>query len=75
MAHGAQQLKAAAELVVKFPGELVKSWSSFVDDLNPSQFTRLLLSPQHFTYGNNGMAAEAAEWVLGLDSVKSALAR
>ncbi|CRG89243.1 hypothetical protein PISL3812_06279 [Talaromyces islandicus] len=69
---GAQQAEAAASLVAQFPGQLADSWDSFVSNLAPEQFVRLMLTPQHFTYGNNGMAAEAADFVAGLSAVQSA---
>lgn len=69
---GTQQIKAAASLVVEFPGQLKDSWDSFVSNLAPEQFVRLMLTPQHFTYGNNGMAAKGADFVAGLDAVQSA---
>jgi len=72
VAVGAQQVKAAASLVLHFPKELAGSVISFVRALTPSHFVRLLLSPEHFTYGNNGMAKEAAEVVAGMKGVKGA---
>jgi hypothetical protein len=65
-AVGIQQVEAAASLVVQFPGQLAASWDAFVQNLAPSQFIRLMLTPQHFTYGDNGMVAQAAGWVGGL---------
>lgn len=73
VAHGAQQVEAAASLVVRFPGQLLKSWGSFVGALKGGQFVRLLLTPQHFEYGNSGIAAEAAEFIAGLPMVKAAV--
>jgi hypothetical protein len=60
--------------VVKFPRQLVKSFGSFVKALQPSQFVRLLLTPEHFTYGNNGMAKTAALFVANIPAVKTAIA-
>jgi cutinase len=69
---GMQQVEAAASLIVGFPKQLIASWDSFVSNLTPEQFVRLMLTPQHFTYGNNGMAGQAADFVAGLDAVLSA---
>lgn len=63
---GTQQVEAAAELIVAFPAQLAESWDAFVANLEPEQSVRLMLTPQHFLYGDNGMAAEAAEWVVGV---------
>jgi hypothetical protein len=74
IAKGAQEAEAAASLIIHFPGELARNFVSFIKDLRPSQFTRLLLTPQHFQYGNNGQAAEAASFIASLPGVKAALA-
>lgn len=58
-----QQKAAAKSLLAQFPGQLLSSWKGFVTNLLPERFIRLELSPQHFTYGINGMATEAGAWV------------
>jgi len=73
LAVGAQQIAAAASIVKKLPGQIIGSFGSFLSLLRPSKFVRLLLTPQHFTYGNNGMAAEAATFVANLPAVKTVL--
>lgn len=75
VAVGAQQVAAAGSLIVNFPGQLLKSFTSFIKTLRPSQFVRLLLTPEHFTYGNNGMAKTAAGVVANLPAVKAAIAK
>ena len=75
VAVGAQQITAAAKLIVSFPGQLLKSFPSFVRTLRPSEFVRLLLTPEHFTYGNNGMAKTAAGFVANIPAVKAAIAK
>jgi hypothetical protein len=75
VAVGAQQVTAAAKLIVSFPGQLLKSFPSFVRTLRPSEFVRLLLTPEHFTYGNNGMAKTAAGFVANIPAVKAAIAK
>lgn len=69
---GMQQVEAAASLIIEFPKQLAESWDSFVSNLTPEQFVRLMLTPQHFTYGNNGMAGQAADFVAGLAAVQGA---
>jgi hypothetical protein len=69
---GIQETEAAASLVVHFPSQLLGSFGSFVKTLRPTQFVRLLLTPQHFTYGNNGMAKAAAGFVAKLPKVTGA---
>ncbi|KAH8689500.1 carbohydrate esterase family 5 protein [Talaromyces proteolyticus] len=71
VAVGIQQAEAAANLAIKFPAELAASWEAFVSNLTPQQFVRLMLTPQHFTYGNNGMASQAADFVAGLAPVQN----
>lgn len=71
VAKGVDETGAAASLVIQFPKQLTESWHAFTGDLNPQGFTKLLLTPQHFTYGNNGMADQAADWAANLDMVKS----
>jgi cutinase len=70
---GAQQIAAAISIVKHLPGQIMSSFGSFLSLLRPSKFVRLLLTPQHFTYGNNGMAADAATFVANLPAVKTAL--
>lgn len=72
---GAQEAEAAASLIVNFPGQLLGTFTSFIKALRPSQFVRLLLTPEHFTYGNNGMAKTAAGFVANLPAVKAAIAK
>jgi Cutinase len=72
IAKGAEEIEAAASLVVQFPKQLTESWDAFTGDLNVQDFTKLLLTPQHFTYGNNGMADQAATWASNLEMVKAA---
>lgn len=73
VAHGVQQVEAAASLVLRFPGQLLKSWSSFVGTLKGGQFVRLLLTPQHFEYGNSGVTTDAAKFIMDLPMVQRAL--
>jgi hypothetical protein len=72
VASGVQQVEAAELLIKAFPGQLMGSFSAFIKALRPSQFMRLTLSPEHFTYGNNGMAKAAAEKVAALTAIKNA---
>lgn len=72
IAVGAQQVAAAGSLVKAFPGQLIGSFTSFASLLRPSKFVRLLLSPEHFTYGNNGMAKTAAGAVAKFAAVAAA---
>jgi len=71
--HGAQQVEAAAELIVEFPGQLLQSFSSIVADLTPSQFVKLMLTPEHFEYGNQGSTTDAAAFIAGLPMEQKAL--
>ncbi|KIY65360.1 carbohydrate esterase family 5 protein [Cylindrobasidium torrendii FP15055 ss-10] len=73
-AQGAAEVEAAAALVKAFPHQLKDAWSSFKDAFK-NNLARVLLTPQHFVYGNNGMAADAAAWALQLPKVSEALAR
>lgn len=73
IAHGAQQTKSAAELVLSFPKQLWVAKGTFAKDVLTGDIGKLMLSPQHFTYGNSGQAEDAAKWVLSLPSVKKAL--
>nr|GAT47545.1 carbohydrate esterase family 5 protein [Mycena chlorophos] len=65
LAVGTEEAAAAAELVADFPGQLLDAGSAFTETLvtHPS---RLLLSPQHFMYGNAGLTGDAAAFVAGL---------
>jgi len=63
IATGAQQVKAAGELVAAFPGQLLAAWSGFTKNLNPKNFRRLVLTPAHFKYGNDGYADNAGKIV------------
>ncbi|KAJ7643766.1 carbohydrate esterase family 5 protein [Roridomyces roridus] len=67
LATGASEVASAAELVVDFPGQLWDARHAFEDALtDTSKMQRLLLSPQHFMYGNNGQTTTAANFVAGL---------
>ncbi|KAH8827583.1 carbohydrate esterase family 5 protein [Flagelloscypha sp. PMI_526] len=68
LAVGADEVKAAATLVVKFPGQLLKAGSAFLKTLT-SNPQRLLLTPEHFMYGNKGLTSDAATFVAGLPAV------
>ncbi|KAJ7019640.1 carbohydrate esterase family 5 protein [Mycena alexandri] len=49
---------------------LLASRSAFVAALtDKSKLQRLLLTPEHFTYGNNGLTTSAANFVAGLPAV------
>ncbi|KAJ7186695.1 carbohydrate esterase family 5 protein [Mycena filopes] len=70
LASGVAETAAAASLVLHFPGQLLASRSAFVDALtDKSKMQRLLLTPEHFTYGNNGLTTDAANFVAGLPGV------
>ncbi|KAJ7780077.1 carbohydrate esterase family 5 protein [Mycena maculata] len=70
LATGASEVAAAASLVLDFPGELLAADQAFVHTLtNTSETQRLLLTPQHFMYGNNGNTGTAADFVAGLAAV------
>ena len=75
IAVGAQEAASAATLIVNFPSQLLGSFGSFIKALRPSQFVRLLLTPEHFTYGNNGMAKTAAGFVANIPAVKAAISK
>ena len=65
------EAKAAASLVVRFPGQLIKASSAFFDALtDKKKMQRLLLSPQHFMYGNKGLTSTAADFVAALPQVQ-----
>ncbi|KZP22042.1 carbohydrate esterase family 5 protein [Athelia psychrophila] len=74
LAVGTQEAGAAATLVEEFPGQLAENWLAFVKDLTPSGFVKLLLTPEHFQYGNSGATTDAAAWIAGLPLVTAALA-
>jgi len=73
MANGAQQVKAAAMLLAAFPQQIAENFTTVVQDLDSGQFGRLLLTPQHFQYGNAGQTGVAAEFIVSLPGVQSAL--
>ncbi|KAJ7078439.1 carbohydrate esterase family 5 protein [Mycena belliarum] len=67
LVSGAEEAKAAASLVLRFPGQLLSARKAFTDALtDTSKMQRLLLSPQHFMYGNKGLTGKAADFVAGL---------
>ncbi|KAJ7635883.1 carbohydrate esterase family 5 protein [Mycena rosella] len=70
LASGVSETAAAVSLVARFPGQLIKSAGAFFDDVtDTSKIQRLLLSPQHFMYGNSGLTTSAATFVAGLPAV------
>ncbi|KAJ6502762.1 carbohydrate esterase family 5 protein [Mycena vitilis] len=70
LASGVAETAAAASLVLHFPGQLLASRAAFVEALtDTSKMQRLLLTPEHFTYGNNGMAGDAADAIAALPAV------
>ncbi|KAJ7725971.1 carbohydrate esterase family 5 protein [Mycena metata] len=70
LASGAAETTAAATLVLEFPGQLLASSSAFFAALtDKSKLQRLLLTPEHFTYGNNGLTTDSANFVAGLPAV------
>lgn len=71
---GIEQVHAAADIVADFPGQISKSFTAFLKQLL-TKAVRLLLTPEHFTYGNNGMAATGAGFVADLPAVKTSLAK
>jgi hypothetical protein len=73
MAIGAQQVKAAAMLLAAFPLQVAQNLSTVVEDLASGQFGRLLLTPQHFLYGNTNQTGLAADFIVSLPGVQSAL--
>ncbi|KAJ7487338.1 carbohydrate esterase family 5 protein [Mycena galericulata] len=67
---GVSETAAAASLVAHFPGQLLAARSAFAAALtNTTEMQRLLLTPQHFMYGNNGLTTTAAQFVAGLSAV------
>ncbi|KAF7335752.1 Carbohydrate esterase family 5 protein [Mycena venus] len=69
-ATGVAETAAAASLVLRFPGQLLASRSAFLDALtDKTKMQRLLLTPEHFTYGNNGLTSDAADFVAALPAV------
>ncbi|KAJ6597459.1 carbohydrate esterase family 5 protein [Mycena vulgaris] len=67
---GVAETAAAVSLVLHFPGQLLASRASFVEALtDKTKMQRLLLSPQHFMYGNQGLTTSAADFVAGLSAV------
>jgi cutinase len=73
--QGAEEAAAAADLVAHFPGELADALPGALSNLDQLQIQRLLLTPQHFTYGNIGDAASAASFALGLPAVQAAMSQ
>ncbi|KAJ7285148.1 carbohydrate esterase family 5 protein [Mycena rebaudengoi] len=70
LVSGAEEAAAAASLVLRFPGQLLASTGAFVEALtDKTKMQRLLLSPQHFMYGNKGLTETAAAFVAGLPAV------
>ena len=69
------QVAAAAKLVAAFPGQLAKSFDAFLANANEQDFVKLLLTPQHFRYGNDGNAANLAKRIAALPAVQKALAK
>ncbi|KAH7099652.1 carbohydrate esterase family 5 protein [Auriculariales sp. MPI-PUGE-AT-0066] len=68
---GVDEAKAAASLALHFPGQLLKASSAFFDALtDKKKMQRLLLSPQHFMYGNKGLTSTAADFVAALPQVQ-----
>ncbi|KAF7325057.1 Carbohydrate esterase family 5 protein [Mycena kentingensis (nom. inval.)] len=65
LAVGAQEAAAAASLVAAFPGQLLAAKAAFAQTLltNPK---RVLLTPEHFMYGNKGLTEDAADFVASL---------
>ena len=72
-AKDVQQAKAAASLIAGFPSQFLKNAGIVAKDLVTGDFMKLLLTPQHFTYGNGGMAQQAATWIVSTPGVKNAL--
>ncbi|KAK7055391.1 carbohydrate esterase family 5 protein [Favolaschia claudopus] len=70
LVKGAEEAAAAVSLVARFPIQLAQSVGDFASTVtNKNKLQRLLLSPQHFTYGNLGLTTTAAEFVAGLPQV------
>ncbi|KAJ6464481.1 carbohydrate esterase family 5 protein [Mycena sanguinolenta] len=70
LASGIAETAAAASLVLHFPGQLLASRVAFLEALtDTSKMQRLLLTPEHFTYGNNGLTSDAADFVAALPAV------
>lgn len=66
LATGVEQTKAAAALIPQLASGLLSNAGTFAKDLVTGNLRRWLVTPQHFVYGNNGMAAEAAEYISSL---------
>ncbi|KAJ7150870.1 carbohydrate esterase family 5 protein [Mycena crocata] len=70
LVSGVAETAAAASLVARFPGQLLASRAAFLEALtDKSKMQRLLLSPQHFMYGNKGLTTSAADFIAGLPAV------
>jgi cutinase len=70
-AQGVEETEAAAYMLIQFPAELIEGWSSFVHTLVHDQWARLMITPQSFMYGNDGMAKHAGDWVARLPKVSA----
>jgi cutinase len=57
------QIAAALKFPAQLLGDLPKVLGSILKDIATGKVRRWLVLPQHFKYGNNGMAADAARWV------------
>ena len=66
LATGLAQTKAAAEIVPQLVAGFAENADTFAKDLVHGKVRRWMLTPQHFTYGNNGMAGEAATYIATL---------
>jgi cutinase len=70
LGSGIEETAAAASIVLHFPGQLLASRAAFVEALtDTTKMQRLLLTPEHFTYGNNGLTSDAADFVAALPAV------
>jgi len=75
LAQGAHEVAAAGSLVASFPSQLATAWRAFASTLLHGKIIRLMLSPPHFIYGNNGMAGQAADFIATLPAVKAAASK
>ncbi|KAF2713255.1 carbohydrate esterase family 5 protein [Pleomassaria siparia CBS 279.74] len=66
LATGVEQTKAAIGILPQLALGFFRNAKYFAKDLLTGNVRRWLLTPQHFSYGNNGMAEEAAAFVAGL---------
>ncbi|KIY65359.1 carbohydrate esterase family 5 protein [Cylindrobasidium torrendii FP15055 ss-10] len=72
-AQGEAEIEAAAQGIKLIPGQLADAWPAIKDTIAAGEYQRLMVTPQHLVYGNNGNAAEAGAWALELPKVKAAL--